>query len=347
MNERKIISTTRVFGVCLVVLGHSLTEAVKANNFALDVLSDFIYSFHMFLFFFLAGLLFEKGLKKYINNRKNFIINKAKLLLYPYVFLSLFGYLLGFITQRLGYSLLSPEELEPVNIAKAFLLNVNHFDTHIWYIYFLFIIFAVNILFPKILMKNQALCVLVISGAFYGVLSLTGVRINTFLYYLVPFLMGRRAFGDDGIKKIATMNCWRILLIGATFVVSNCLMLYIDSISGITNPIMGQVKIGLYYEIKILAGITGTIGIIYLAYIISKRTKGLIVNVIDDYSYAIYLLHQPYLTTACMAIASRIVGLNIISVLFTFIVSITVSIAVTKYIIRKVNLLHLVVIGNR
>lgn len=347
MNERKIISTTRVIGVGLVVLGHSLTEAVKANNLTLDILSDFIYSFHMFLFFFLAGLLFEKGLNKYLNNRKEFLMNKTKLLLYPYVFLSVFGYSLGFIAQRLGVNLLSATELEPVNIIKAFLLNINHFDTHIWYIYFLFVIFAVNIFFPKILMKCSVMILLVVSGAFYGVLSLTGVRINTFLYYLIPFLMGRHAFKRDGIKKISAMNPWKISWIGIAFILTNCLIIYVDSLRGIASPVIGQLKIGVYYELKIVAGILGTVGMIYLSSRISKMTKGTIVSVIDDYSYAIYLLHQPYLTTACMAIFGRIIGLNIVSVMMTFFVSIVVSITVTKFIIRKVKILHLLVIGNR
>lgn len=348
MNERdKLITVVRVIGVCLVVLGHSLTNAVKNANPELSVLSDFIYSFHMFLFFYVSGFLFEKGIGKYENDKRRFIANKAKLLIVPYISLSVIGYSLGFITNGLGLPLLSQSQLEFRNILKAFILNINHIDTHIWYIYFLFFIFLVNILFPRILMKKISVIILILTAGLYGVLSLTGVRINTFLYYMIPFIAGRMAQRENGFDSIVQRNKAEIIILSFVFILSNLLMMYIDSISGISSQVIGQLKIGLFYEIKLVAGLSGTHIVIYLAGKLSKTKIVSKCKTIDNYSYAIYLLHQPYITTICMAVCYKIVGTNLFCVVICFISCFAAPIVATKYILRKNKFLHALIIGNR
>lgn len=67
------IDAVKAIGILLVIVGHG-------PNFS-DTLWRFIWAFHMPLFFFVAGYTFLK--KKH---NREFIINKAKRLLIPYVF---------------------------------------------------------------------------------------------------------------------------------------------------------------------------------------------------------------------------------------------------------------------
>jgi len=63
MNTKRLdwIDIAKGIGIILVVLGHTLVPQVRETGFA-GFLWIFIYNFHMPLFFFLSGYLFEKGL---------------------------------------------------------------------------------------------------------------------------------------------------------------------------------------------------------------------------------------------------------------------------------------------
>ena len=61
MNTKRLdwIDIAKGIGIILVVLGHTLVPQVRETGFA-GFLWIFIYNFHMPLFFFLSGYLFEK-----------------------------------------------------------------------------------------------------------------------------------------------------------------------------------------------------------------------------------------------------------------------------------------------
>lgn len=70
------IDALKGIGIMLVVLGHHSLPA------ALDT---YIFSFHMPLFFFISGFLFDFG--KYSKSGANFVKGKFRSLLLPYSFL--------------------------------------------------------------------------------------------------------------------------------------------------------------------------------------------------------------------------------------------------------------------
>jgi len=79
------IDAARGLGIILVVYGHVLIGAVAAGLMTKDNplwLSDYaIYTFHMPLFFVLAGLNVERSIAK---GKKDFLINKLWTIAYPY-----------------------------------------------------------------------------------------------------------------------------------------------------------------------------------------------------------------------------------------------------------------------
>ena len=84
MNTKRLdwIDIAKGIGIILVVLGHTLVPQVRETGFA-GFLWIFIYNFHMPLFFFLSGYLFEKGLPDYTNKGK-FTLGKLQYLMLPY-----------------------------------------------------------------------------------------------------------------------------------------------------------------------------------------------------------------------------------------------------------------------
>ncbi len=75
-------------GIILVVLGHVMrgidTAGLPINESFFRHMDALIYSFHMPLFFFVSGLFFVSSLSK-AGNLERFSIQKAKLILYPYL----------------------------------------------------------------------------------------------------------------------------------------------------------------------------------------------------------------------------------------------------------------------
>lgn len=83
IKEKQIldyIDALKGFGIILVVIGHHLLDAYEVTNW--------IYSFHMPLFFMITGYLSEYKKDKCEDIRK-LIINKAKSIMYPYFTFSL------------------------------------------------------------------------------------------------------------------------------------------------------------------------------------------------------------------------------------------------------------------
>lgn len=88
MNDS--VSIVKAIGIILMVLGHSGCP---------DFLYNFIYQFHMPLFFFISGYCFKE---KYINDLSVFIKRRIKGLYLPYVKYSLLFLLLHNIFFRIN-----------------------------------------------------------------------------------------------------------------------------------------------------------------------------------------------------------------------------------------------------
>ena len=96
MQRNYLISFLQVFGILLVVIGHSRQGAP-----AEPLWSTWIYSFHMPLFMFISGYLLRYGNEKKgtsltdtpLYGNQGFIWKKAKRLLVPYVSISTLAYL--------------------------------------------------------------------------------------------------------------------------------------------------------------------------------------------------------------------------------------------------------------
>ena len=67
------MSILKGIGIVLVVIGHTHCP---------DILHDFIYLFHMALFYFVAGYFFKE---KYLESPKTFLIKKVKRLYLPWL----------------------------------------------------------------------------------------------------------------------------------------------------------------------------------------------------------------------------------------------------------------------
>lgn len=103
------IDTIKGIGIILVVIGHYLLYA--------DRLVEWIYSFHMPLFFMITGYLSEYKKDK-CDDIKLLVVNKAKSLMYPYVTFSLIN-----IIWYIVFFIILPIDVQPSDTFKVILLR--------------------------------------------------------------------------------------------------------------------------------------------------------------------------------------------------------------------------------
>lgn len=136
----KYLDIAKGIAIILVVLGHCFPENIFGGEDYIDkigrIIYDFIYSFHMPIFFYIAGFLFYNSWKSHNNVTMK---KKAKRLLIPYITFSTI-----YIPLRLLLSSLANSNYD--NNFWKILIGISPNGRSLVFIYFIFI-FLIHILF--------------------------------------------------------------------------------------------------------------------------------------------------------------------------------------------------------
>lgn len=206
MNNKRIqwIDALKGFGIFCVTLGH-LSPFYP--------LEKHIYSFHMFLFFFISGYLFKQR-----DSLKTFIKKRFKSIFIPFLVWDLLSSLVAI---PLG------EEINSI-VSKFFIINGRLcWNAPIW---FLFILFIVEILFAIIMkyskFRKTSLIVLIVSIILWiliGSCSYLPLKLN-----LVPFALFFYTLGNMfniSKTKISSRNLNIVVsLLGIVSILFGCLL---------------------------------------------------------------------------------------------------------------------------
>lgn len=126
------IDNIKFLGIFLVIIGHCIPFE--------SALSKYIYSFHMPLFFFLSGLVFNSSKHK---NFKEFLSKKAKSILIPYFSFSIFAYIFWLlISSKLTKSSIGVNPLQPL-IGIFYSNSIGNwmiYDGPLWFLTCLFLV---------------------------------------------------------------------------------------------------------------------------------------------------------------------------------------------------------------
>jgi fucose 4-O-acetylase-like acetyltransferase len=135
MNANRLIfiDIARAICIILVVIGHYVPD--NSPNWYL-ILNNIIYSFHMPLFMFVSGYVYS-AIQKPVAY-KDFVFNKFKRLIVPYLFVSTVIIFIKFLTAKNMY-LENPISLS--SFYEIFYLPSAGF--FLWFIYVLFLIFLI------------------------------------------------------------------------------------------------------------------------------------------------------------------------------------------------------------
>lgn len=262
MNRIQWIDNAKFIGIFLVVLGH-----LPIPEYAIN----FIYSFHMPLFFFISGYLYD--VKKYDTFLK-FLKHRSKQLLVPYVSFNVITYLFWlFVGRKFGNdSSADISVLTPI-IGMFYGTDTGNYLIHCGSLWFLPCLFLVEIIYYLCKQWNRYLVLILFLIVGYVNFKIDHIMlpwsfdvalVAIFFYILADIL---REFINKSIE---------IKVVYKLFI---CLVAFVLLIFQINFNGRSDMSSNTYnnYLIFLSAAISGTVLVIYFSSLISELTGRLII----------------------------------------------------------------------
>ena len=323
-NRIEEVDILRGIAAILMILGHSfIVYPVDISTVPwCHWIGHFIYTFHMELFFVPAGAVYH------CSNYKIFIGKKIKRILVPYVFFGVITLLL----KAFGGSAINGVESTKEGIMKFLFHGGNY-----WFLYVLFITFAIYPWIEKICRTWQAeailaACVLIIRQ--FTQIT-TFFAIGTLLYYLPYFVFGKIVAQKIHGGGTAPLSRRIKIVVLSVATVLYCSIDFAENKSGV--------------EFGLILSFVRAISIITILYIVVhdvlKRftSRGAVYSVITDcgtYSLQLYLFNGFLLT------ALRIVICNVLHITTPVLIAggiwignLVITLVACKYIIPRIPVL--------
>ena len=268
MNKEhyRYIDVLKGFGIILVVLGH-----LNPNIY----LEKWIYSFHMFLFFFLSGYVFKKKSDFWEQLRKS-----ANSLLLPYIFWN---------GVAIIFSLIIKEYTLFVGIKKIFYFDLVSWNSPVW---FLVVLFWTRLAYQ--LLSNKKIVLIptlffMVACSYFGIFDILPMGLNILPDAIIYFGIGK-LLSEIKIEK------WHYALIAPMMVVSIVGSQINDRISMYGNY-FGN------YIISLLVGICAITWIFLTAKLLAKPGK--VCNILSKTGkYSINVMCTHYLILRIMQFLS-------------------------------------------
>ena len=328
------ISLLRVFATLIVVLGHSMiiyvykwgifTPAVSSDAF--NILKQYIDTFQMPLFVFIAGFLYYRAVneKGRYTKLSDLVKEKAYRLLIPYIVISLF-YLVP-IRYAVEYDGYINNSFLNVLIHKIILMR----DAgNLWFLGMLFGVFVITwIIENKTKFNALTKAVLYVFFYFVWVLIPQYLQIHNILHYLVFFYLGGLAYR---YRYKLDLKIPVIAVIFAISVICYIGYLYFDAQHGVIYSVCENAAM-------LFASLNGILFLFALSLKLGKTkiTDKKIVNDIDKNSYGIYLFHEAVIYVVYYFLGKQSIP-PVLFVAVNFILGLSAALVITL-MLRRCNL---------
>lgn len=206
INQRpriEYIDALKGFAIYLVVWGHALQFLRNGHDFWHNLpMFEFIYSFHMPLFFMLSGFFFRSSLRM---DWREFFTKKSIQLVLPIVVWSLI-----FVSLELGFDLISGRNIYSLaDVPKKLLAE----GLNIWFLKELFITFGIVFVAFKVFKKAWLACVVSLLFVFVSPLGCAIQRVFLPAFWLGLFIKDYYSVFSKYAKQILVVS-------GIMFVIS-------------------------------------------------------------------------------------------------------------------------------
>ncbi|SFM56217.1 acyltransferase family protein [Methanolobus profundi] len=279
------IDSLKGFAIILVVIGHL--------NDVSEGLNTYIYSFHMPLFFFISGYLFNY--QKYKNNSIQFIRKKINSLVIPYFTFTLISYLYYIITDYMYEPNITNIELLGNGIiynlyTSIFAISKSIINTPLWFLPCLFITeLTYFYILTKVSEKKMKLMIILVASALIGYLYSSNVTIRLpwgldIAFVAIIFYAAGNILKKHFQIKQPTQNTYTLFLL-FVFSLSFCLL----------NKRVDMYN--LVYNNYILFYTSAFLGIIFYMHIFLKIEPSNILSYYGQNSIIILGIHYPLISS--------------------------------------------------
>lgn len=148
------VDALKGFAIFTVIWGHSIEYLKNGYDCFQDPIFEFIYSFHMPLFFMISGFFFRSSLKLKL---KEFLLNKSVQLILPIVVWAVLFFLIGFLSNFVSGK--AHDFSNRFEVMKLILVNIR--DN--WFLRELFFSFCIVYVTLKLFKKEWLACILSMS----------------------------------------------------------------------------------------------------------------------------------------------------------------------------------------
>ena len=307
MKKIKEYDIIRAIAVLLVIISHCMyykiiseyggiqycsTEFIQINYMDImtikiqKLIQNFLYTFHMPLFFALSGALFKNSINRgKFKKFKEVIIQKAKRLIIPFIIVTIF--FSTPIKYLSGYYNASDNILKDIFIGQVLMQG----NTHLWFLPTLFLEFIIvwkinKINFNSKLIVGMMILLNIISSK-VDIIILQNT-LYCLLYFYIGFLFeeSREKINSKIESKKNSNIVMTIILIVSTIIIFN--LIHFNE-----NIYLKACRLIL----KVIFAILGTWMIYLISFKISKKMKNddnKFINIINKYSLGIYLYSDPF-----------------------------------------------------
>lgn len=323
MQRNQEVDILRGLAAILMILGHSfIVYPVNISTVPwCHWIGHFIYTFHMELFFVLAGAVYS------CINYRQFILKKVKRILVPYIF---FG-ILTLLFKAFGGSAINGVVSVGEGIIKFIFRGGNY-----WFLYVLFFTFAAYPWIQKVCDSWQkevllALFVLIIRQ-FSDITTI--FLIGTLLYYLPFFVTGKIIF-QNYLGYAELSKCTKVITI---------------LVGTLSYILLDYIQIKSVIELGVILSFVRAMAIISVLYILvtfvlkdNIKVNAIIYNFVIDcskYSLQLYLFNG-YLMTALRIIVCNVFHITtpIVIVGVIWVGNLEITLFVCKHILPRVPIL--------
>lgn len=332
MEERKTYNATiqlmRGLAVIMVILQHSISRIAELDlEFKIMWFLDHI---DVAVFFVISGYLFEiKKEKYYQESAISYIKEKAKALLLPYLFWSLIlaiGIKVASMVMTKLPNIIGVDPWSWKDIVINTVLFKDYNVQHLWFIYILFFFFLFNRLFKDVLINGKVFVIIILESIILNHIGLNYI-LDKFVLHFAVFLIGRIVANYNLLQQLRT---WHIS-IAAPCILVFCFFSEKFIRNSFTYTYLGNT----------LYALSGVYCIYMIAEFLSSVCNGTKIEFglrkIGDYSFEIYLMHNPYVSILVPIILKKMISNTLVIVLITTVLGIIVPYYFAKIMFHYSN----------
>lgn len=265
VNRLAWVDVARGIGILLVVYGHALRAQVTAGQsdpaWHAALQDEVIYSFHMHLFFFLAGLFVVGSIAK---GAAPFLRTKLITIVYPYVLWSVISALLGTLANGA-----TNHEMDLGHVAGIWWKPIYQY----WFLYALFVCDVVALA----IRADRRIAIILVALSAAGLLTFLPGMLGVSAAYFA-FFFGGAVLAPHVLKlRIAFPLALAIALVGTAILALSFWQ---------NNMFVASAGAALTGLLRGIAGVAATLA---LSMIISARAPWLVI--VGTASMAIYVMH--------------------------------------------------------